>query len=620
MSLSGVGRGDSLARVAPAEPVVAGERRVEIRRPGLVEWYENTPAGLEQGFTLAARPAGAGPLVLELAVAGARPVLADDAILFETAGNRRLRYGKLVAVDATGRELAARLALADAQRLHIVVEDEAAVYPLVIDPLVTDEPPSVLQSDQAGASFGYSVAGAGDVNKDGYEDVIVGAIRYDGGEGDEGAAFVFHGSASGIADGTIAAAASQIESNQINAFLGWSVGGAGDVNKDGYDDVIVGARSYDNGQTDEGIALVFHGSASGVVAAGNPGNADALIESDQATAYLGWSVAGAGDVDMDGYDDVIVGAQSYDAGETNEGAAFVFHGGASGVGDGNPGDADAQIEADQSSANLGTSVAGAGDVDNDGYDDVIVGAPAYDSGETNEGAAFVFEGGASGIESGGPGQADAQLESDQASANFGASVASAGDVNGDDYDDVIVGANLYDDGSSNEGAAFVFHGSASGVADGNPMTAATEIQSDRSNAELGAGVTGAGDVDADGYDDIWVGAYKYESGGETDEGAAFLFLGSETGVADGTPETAAADLEPNIDVAWLGWSVGSADVNGDGNSDVLAGAYLWGEIEGGEGALFIVEAIPTPEASGSLAAALGALVWCARRRARRRRD
>jgi hypothetical protein len=115
------------------------------------------------------------------------------------------------------------------------------------------------------------------------------------------------------------------ESNDPYARLGFSVAGAGDVNGDGYADVIVGAPFYDAGENDEGAAFVFLGSASGSVGS-DPTTAHAQIESDQAFASLGWSVAGAGDVNGDGFADVMAGAPRYDAIETSEGAAFVFLG------------------------------------------------------------------------------------------------------------------------------------------------------------------------------------------------------------------------------------------------------------------------------------------------------
>ncbi len=401
------------------------------------------------------------------------------------------------------------------------------------------------------------------MNDDGYDDVIVGAPLFSVPHTAEGAAFVFLGSASGIADGDPATADAQLESDQTEARLGQSVAGAGDVNGDGYDDVVVGAYLYDAVEIDEGAAFVFLGSSSGI-ADGDPGSAHAQLESDQADAELGWSVAGAGDVNGDGYDDVIVGAHLYDAVETDEGAAFVFRGSSSGIADGDPGTAHTQLESDQADAQLGRSVAGAGDVNGDGYDDVIVGAERYDAGQTNEGAAFLFLGGGGGIPDGNPSTTGAPFQGDQATAYLGHSVAGAGDVNGDGYDDVIVGAYLYDAGHAAEGAAFVLLGSASGVPDGDPASAHAQLESDETNAHLGQSVAGAGDVNGDGWDDVIVGAYFYDAG-EDDEGAAFVFLGSASGIPDGDPVTAHAQLESDQASAYLGWSVaGAGDVNDDG--------------------------------------------------------
>jgi hypothetical protein len=284
--------------------------------------------------------------------------------------------------------------------------------------------------------------------------VIVGADRYDNGQTDEGAAFLFLGKAAGMTNGNPSTASARLESDQADALLGASVAGAGDVNGDGYSDVIVGADRYDNGQGDEGAAWIFLGG----IANGTPATAAAQLESNQASAIFGGSVAAAGDVNRDGYADVIVGAEAYDNGQTDEGAAFLFLGSALGIASGHPGTAATRLESDQANAFLGGSVAGAGDVNGDGYADVIVGADRYDNGQNDEGAAFLFLGAASGVANGTPANAAARLESDQAGALLGASVASAGDVNGDGFADLIVGADLYDNGQSDEGAAFVFPG------------------------------------------------------------------------------------------------------------------------------------------------------------------
>lgn len=294
--------------------------------------------------------------------------------------------------------------------------------------------------NQMSAQFGYSVATAGDVNGDGYSDVIVGAPYFNNGQTGEGKIFVYYGSAAGLP----AAPDWTTESDQTIAQIGRSVATAGDVNGDGYSDVIVGSPFFDNGQTDEGRAFVYHGSASGL-SAGPAWTA----ESDQTNAWFGYSVSTAGDVNGDGYSDVIVGAYLYDHGHVNEGRAFIFHGSTAGL------SATSHWVADinQANAHLGFSVASAGDVNGDGYGDVIVGARDYNNGQTDEGRALVYYGSVAGTSA----VPNWDAEADQAFANFGNSVATAGDVNNDGYDDVIVGSLNYDNGHTDEGRAFVYH-------------------------------------------------------------------------------------------------------------------------------------------------------------------
>jgi len=116
------------------------------------------------------------------------------------------------------------------------------------------------------------------------------------------------------------------ESDQPAAWYGWSVGTAGDVNGDGYDDVIVGSHFVDNGETDEGAASVCYGSPAGLHLW-----AAWLAEGNQAGAAFGFAVSTAGDVNGDGFADVIVGARYYDDGETDEGAAFAYYGSPAGL-------------------------------------------------------------------------------------------------------------------------------------------------------------------------------------------------------------------------------------------------------------------------------------------------
>ncbi len=158
-------------------------------------------------------------------------------------------------------------------------------------------------------AFGFAVAGAGDVNGDGYADVIVGSGGY---INNTGRAYVYHGSPGGLS----ASPAFTATGEGPDDFFGAAVAGAGDVNGDGYADVIVGAYGYSSGT---GRAYVYHGSPSGLSAS------PAFSATGAATNNsFGAAVAGTGDVNGDGYADLIVGADGYD---NDTGRAYAFHGG-----------------------------------------------------------------------------------------------------------------------------------------------------------------------------------------------------------------------------------------------------------------------------------------------------
>jgi hypothetical protein len=172
------------------------------------------------------------------------------------------------------------------------------------------------ESPPDGSIFGDEVSGAGDVNADGYADILVGDLGHQSAALTGGAAFAYYGSAVGLP----ADPSWQFISDKANTWFGSSVGDAGDVNADGYGDIIVGAYRFDGLQADAGAAVVFLGSAGGL---GAPGWS---AVGRQAGAFFGVSAAGAGDVNGDGASDVIVGAFWHTFQLFQEGGVFVFHG------------------------------------------------------------------------------------------------------------------------------------------------------------------------------------------------------------------------------------------------------------------------------------------------------
>ena len=579
LALEGFGRESGVAPVPPAS--VHHEReRVELRRPGLVEWYVNRAEGLEQGFTLEARPEGEGRLVLALRLEGAQATRRGAALGLQSAAGRTLAYGKLAAFDANGDALPVELAATAPGRIELRVDDAGAAYPVLVDPLLSGTDDGTLTSAQTFALLGTSVASAGDVNGDGFADVIAAAYSFDAGEVNEGAAFVFHGGPFGVGVGTTLTADTQLETDQQSASV-TSVAGAGDVNGDGYADVIIGSEGYGAGQTDEGAAFVFLGGPGGIPD-GDPGSAHAVLEGNATDVSFGASVASAGDVNGDGYADVVVGAPGWGF-LSLEGAAFVFHGSASGIASAGALQADAQIIEPALSA-LGVSVASAGDVNGDGYADIVLGDRLYSASFSAEGGTFVYHGSASGITSGGLAQADTVLEGGIPNCRFGDAVASAGDVNGDGYSDVIAGGDECTIAVTDEGAAFVFLGGPGGIPDATAPTASATLRGNQSFSRMGSALAGPGDVNGDGYTDVVVGAYQYDSP-ELAEGAAFVFLGGSGGIADGDPSSAYAHLQVNEAIAFAGVSVAGGDVNGDGMADVFVGAQYYGPSD--EGAVFV---------------------------------
>ena len=401
-----------------------------------------------------------------------------------------------------------------------------------------------------GAEFGYSVSPAGDVNGDGYADVLIGARKDTLHVYREGVVYLFYGSPAGL----VSTPVWKMGSGQQGAAWGQVVAPAGDVNDDGFDDVLIGAPAYKADQAPVGGVFLFLGSANGL--ANTP---DWQVIGEQPDAELGCAASPAGDVNGDGFDDIIIGAQWFTVGQESVGQALVYHGGADG-----PGQTPAWVvTGDQPGGGFGHAASGAGDVNGDGFGDVVVAAHQYDDDEEDEGAVFVFYGATTGLAT----SAAWQMVGDQAGATFGAAAAPAGDVNGDGFGDVVVGAPLYDGQEEDEGAAYLFHGGAAGLS----MAANWLVLGGSPGVYLGQTVASAGDVNQDGYAEVVVGA-PLSGDDQPEEGVVWVYVGSMAGLSP----LPGWHGEGNKAEARFGWAAAPAgDVNRDGYDDLVVGAPLY---------------------------------------------
>jgi hypothetical protein len=324
----------------------------------------------------------------------------------------------------------------------------------------------------------------------------------------------------------------QFEVGHRSAPLDGSWGTVPDVNGDGLADVLIGAPGIG---FDPGHVYVHFG------AQGGPAKAPSLVLGNTPSTQLGSSVASAGDVNGDGYADVIMGG----AGMMGAGEVHVYLGGPKG-----PATTPAVTIAGMATGDAyGISVASAGDVDGDGYADVIIGALESVKGP---GKAFLHRGGPGGLSTS-PAQTLVGLHVDDA---FGASVT-AGDMNGDGYSDVVVGAYGVSLGA---GAAYLYLGGPTGLA-----TTPAAVFSGTTSDDKFAVSSSMGDVDGDGIADLLVGAFQTQQG----PGMSYLFRGGKGAVSP----VAISTLIGPLPTDQFGLSVSCAgDVDGDGYSDAIIGA------------------------------------------------
>lgn len=358
-----------------------------------------------------------------------------------------------------------------------------------------------------GAQFGASVAASDDVNYDGYDDVLVGAPTYKPGDkGKYGAAFLYLGSSTGVS----AAPDWIYVGTVLEVEFGASVSFAGSVNDDDYADLIVGAPAYDAASTG-GAAFVFYGGPTGPVT-----ETAQMLTIGYPFARYGASVSSAGDVNVDGHDDLLVGAQNYRDTLRSEGAAFLYLGSSTGI----TTTVAWQDWGGQEYALYGWAVNTVGDINGDARTDIAIGAPGFDDRDADQGQVRVFHGSSLALNAAPSWSFTMPLPY----ARFGSAIAAAGDMNGDGFGDLVVGAPAYNSDEPENDLSqpvLVFLGSAAGLGD----YWAWRFEEQQAITDFGWAVS-AGDVDGDGLDDIIIGAPQYRLGGQKC-GKVFLYPGSQ---------------------------------------------------------------------------------------------
>ena len=465
----------------------------------------------------------------------------------------------------------------------------------------------VIHGAAAGDRSGYSVAGIGDINGDGYDDLLIGALSADPtGLVDAGVSYVVYGRQGGFGaslDLASLTAAQGFAITGVNAFdySGASVRAAGDVNGDGLADFLIGAPWGEATQgTNAGETYLVFGRAGGFGAGLDlstlNGSTGVIFRGGAAGDGLGFAVSSAGDINGDGFDDLILGArQANGGGDLDAGASYVVFGRAGGFAAGidvaelTGTNGFAIVGADPTDLS-GYSVAAAGDVNGDGIGDLIIGAPQGDpGGRANAGEAYVVFGrtggfgatldlgtlnGTNGFTISGIGAGD----------NAGWSVASAGDLNGDGRADLVIGA-LYADpgGRENAGETYVVFGRAGGFGanldlSSMPASMGFAITGTAALNLTGHSVASAGDVNGDGIDDLLIGALYADGTGGVDVGETYVVFGRAGGFG-GVLDLASLNGQTGFVIRgaaagdFSGHSVSAAgDVNGDGFDDLIIGA------------------------------------------------
>ncbi|MEM1081101.1 MAG: hypothetical protein AAGH65_05920 [Pseudomonadota bacterium] len=479
---------------------------------------------------------------------------------------------------------------------------QAQLFPAELE--VTDLDGSngfVLDGEADGDFAGESVSRAGDINGDGINDLIIGARGADPNGLASGRIYVVFGS-----DIEFPSPFKLSSVNGNNGFVlngemefdyaGRSVSAAGDINGDGIDDLIIGASNATPNGLGSGRSYVVFGSENDFpnpFELSNLNGLNGIVLNGEEYDFSGRSVSAVDDINGDGIDDLIIGAEFAGPNGPSSGRSYVVFGSDTGLPspinlstlNGVNGFA---LNGEAAMDNAGSSVSAAGDVNGDGIDDLIVGAPNDSGSNPSAGRGYLVFGSSTGFSN--PfnlndlnGLNGFVMVGESIRDLSGASVSSAGDVNGDGITDIIIGAPEGDNFFFSTGRSYVVFGSDMRMP--NPFNLSNlngvngfVLNGETRNNFSGTSVSAAGDINGDGVDDIIIGAPRADNGLKYDTGRSYVVFGS---LAPFPQEIELCEL--NGDNGFIisgalpdeesGTSVsGAGDVNGDGIDDLIIGA------------------------------------------------
>ena len=474
------------------EELNASGNKASVENENIKINYINTREGMRQDFIIKEKPTGADDLQLIMNVTTKLNMnVSKDAVTFRSQkdGTDKMQYSSLKAWDANGKILNAEFEKRSLKQFAIKVIDKDAQYPVTVDPLSSTP-------DWTSEYPASSVSSAGDVNSDGYGDVIIGLFSFDNGRGK---LFAYYGSETGLsdhADWTYEA----IWGDSGYIGIGFSVSSIGDVNDDGYDDIITSSASTWL------VLWVFYGSENGLSS-----DPDWRYTEEVNAGSYSTTVSSAGDFNGDGYSDFLVGSPQYYVNQNEVGRVMIFLGSSFG-----PLHYPSHIFRNTDGyRRFGYSISCAGDINKDGKSDVIIGIPG-DRFSSAPGEVLVGYGTSSNNVS------TFSLYGETVSDYFGFSV-SGGDVNGDGYSDVAIGAPNFtpQGGNFSQGKSYIYFGSPSGI------SSSPDWECYASEDEYGGCLNIEGDYNGDGFSDLVVAAGDdvYDDSIRN----VYLFLGSATG-------------------------------------------------------------------------------------------